>query len=1260
MLTILAAWIFFEVIDRREGSLQEIVLQRIGQEITGVDDSESILGNFLETRRIFMKNLKPKLARLLAAILVASSLTPSGMANAAPPAADTLESQEKTERFQDMDTSTASDAVNDQEALTQVSQTLKNDASGTCGDNLVWNLENGVLTISGTGSMKSSPWENRKAEIRSVVIENGVTNIVQNAFYGCGGITNVQIGNSVANIGRSAFGDCIGLVEMTIPGNVTVIEAQAFKNCRGLTNIEIEKGVVTIGSSAFADCGGLTSVTIPGSVTSVGYKAFYGCAGLTSAVIDSGVADIGESAFENCIGLNEITVPGSVTSIGEAAFRGCIGLKNAVIKSGVSKIEAYAFAGCAGLKKVEIENGLSTVGTAAFMDCGSLAEILLPGSLTEIGVSAFSGCESLTDITIPGSVTKIGNTAFQNCGGLKKVTIENGVENIGYRAFYNCGSLSRLTIPASVKSTGEEAFRNCGSLSLLTIKDGAGSIGDSAFSGCGSLKRVVLPGSITAIGQKVFQNCGGLRSVKIEDGITTIGQSAFEGCEGLRSLRIADSVTSIGVSAFNGCAGLMHLTIPKSVTSIGSLAFRGCGISELTIPGNVTGIGYRAFYQCGGLKRITIESGVTSIGEGAFQSCTGLKEAVIENSVTSIGESAFRDCIGLSDIVIPDSVTNIGELAFYSCDALANIYYEGDENGWQGIQIGRNNDPLAKAAIHYNSAGLPPFIYSNSIKVVLYIPCSEYLSIKNRPKDSQVVFNMTSGNLPKGVQLNPETGDIYGVPLETGEFIFGVEAVINGADTLRADITLTVEDNTDANVERISDSTFYEITKPVGEKTERGYLLTQFVDQELLSAGPADEFAGLWINGEKLISEEDYTIHVEEEGGTRLTIKGLTFKTKGKPGLNTIALEFTDGNSMEAAVAQNLIIEVEQTEEKPVESVTISPTDITMKIKEEQLLSVAITPGDAADKTVSWHSTNSDIAIVDDTGKVVAAAEGTAEIYCVSHNGNIESNHCRVTVTASGEPEKKLVESITISPSDLVLSVKSERTLSAAIYPADAADQTVTWHSTAPNIAAVDETGKVTAAAKGTAEIYCVSQDGRVESNHCTVKVVSSGSSGGGGGSSSGGGSGSGGSGGGSGSGSGGSSSGGSGGGPASNTSGSSTSTSSGNGMWINDARGWWYQKTDGTWPANTWYQIPYMGTLEWYYFDSQGYMVTGWLEHQGRWYYLNPMTDGTQGKMNVGWQQIDGKWYYFNELPDGSRGAMLTDTRIGGYYVNHDGVWIQ
>ena len=43
---------------------------------------------------------------------------------------------------------------------------------------------------------------------------------------------------------------------------------------------------------------------------------------------------------------------------------------------------------------------------------------------------------------------------------------------------------------------------------------------------------------------------------------------------------------------------------------------------------------------------------------------------------------------------------------------------------------------------------------------------------------------------------------------------------------------------------------------------------------------------------------------------------------------------------------------------------------------------------------------------------------------------------------------------------------------------------------------------------------------------------------------------------------------------------------------------------------------------------------------------------------MLTGWQLIDGKWYYLNETSDGTRGAKMTDTWIGEYYVNKDGVW--
>ena len=68
--------------------------------------------------------------------------------------------------------------------------------------------------------------------------------------------------------------------------------------------------------------------------------------------------------------------------------------------------------------------------------------------------------------------------------------------------------------------------------------------------------------------------------------------------------------------------------------------------------------------------------------------------------------------------------------------------------------------------------------------------------------------------------------------------------------------------------------------------------------------------------------------------------------------------------------------------------------------------------------------------------------------------------------------------------------------------------------------------------------------------------------------------------------------------------------------------------------------------------------MMTGWVLDGGRWYYLNPVSDGTQGRMLIGWQLIDGKWYYFNPVSDGTKGAMIVNAWIDTYYVDENGVW--
>ncbi|MGN1457449.1 MAG: leucine-rich repeat protein, partial [Acutalibacteraceae bacterium] len=89
----------------------------------------------------------------------------------------------------------------------------------------------------------------------------------------------------------------------TIPDSVTQIDDNAFKNCSGLTSITIPDSVTTIGEYAFSGCSGLTSITIPDSVTTIGEYAFSGCSGLTSITIPDSVTTIGEYAFSGCSGL---------------------------------------------------------------------------------------------------------------------------------------------------------------------------------------------------------------------------------------------------------------------------------------------------------------------------------------------------------------------------------------------------------------------------------------------------------------------------------------------------------------------------------------------------------------------------------------------------------------------------------------------------------------------------------------------------------------------------------------------------------------------------------------------------------------------------------------------------------------------------------------------------------------------------------------------------------------------------------------------
>lgn len=96
-------------------------------------------------------------------------------------------------------------------------------ASGTCGENLTWAFENGVLTIDGEGSMMDydaddAPWKNYRGDITSVVIKSGATTIGNSAFKGCNNIINVTVPETVTSIGTNAFTNCTSLTDVYYGG----------------------------------------------------------------------------------------------------------------------------------------------------------------------------------------------------------------------------------------------------------------------------------------------------------------------------------------------------------------------------------------------------------------------------------------------------------------------------------------------------------------------------------------------------------------------------------------------------------------------------------------------------------------------------------------------------------------------------------------------------------------------------------------------------------------------------------------------------------------------------------------------------------------------------------------------------------------------------------------------------------------------------------------------------------------------------------
>ncbi len=294
-------------------------------------------------------------------------------------------------------------------------------------DYVRWKLEDGILTLSGTGSTPdyhissgsygkepyviwakeaAPPWYERRSEITEIVIDDKVT-----------------------GIGTYAFAALPNLTKVTIGRELSVILDYAFVSCPKLEEIQFceDGALMFIGSNAFAYQDTITEITLPESLRTLAGDAF-DSSDLEKIHLPAGLEEIAGRFLPLCDLLTEITIPEGNTcytisdgalyteDLHELVRYPSVSGSVCVLPDDVNSIRDMAFSNCGNLESVYLPDGMTSLSNNTFYRCTALSYIRLPETLETLNGYAFQRCDKLCYPLIPASVTAIEEMVFNSSG----------------------------------------------------------------------------------------------------------------------------------------------------------------------------------------------------------------------------------------------------------------------------------------------------------------------------------------------------------------------------------------------------------------------------------------------------------------------------------------------------------------------------------------------------------------------------------------------------------------------------------------------------------------------------------------------------------------------------------------------------------------------------------------------------------------------------------------------------------------------------
>lgn len=728
---------------------------------------------------------------------------------------------------------------------------------------------------------------------------------------------------------------------------------------------------------------------------------------------------------------------------------------------------------------VEIEGSqyiVNEIGYRAFFNNKIIKSISLPESIKYIRDSAFAQCEILETINLPEGLIEIEQSAFRYCKLLSNPNFPSSIKNLGNAAYQYCHSINSLTIPNSIIYIGEKNFEYS-PISILILEDGEDNLelGDDILGTyCNQLY----------IGRD-------LTGAKLSPGAM------------LSSFNIGAPVTNLDWFDPSLTPELLQIvsnsTTPPSIGRFSQEQYDNIYVfvPESAMDAYANDQNWAFFNHISGLTKPADEYEISIIPE---QATINVGETLtVQCQVEPFIEAYLNMQISNNEVL---NMYNFGEVygaKAGEADVTATLLLNGKTATCHvtvlqpatSIRLNKTSLDLSKGESVKLLANIDPVDVSDSN--VAWTSSNE--AVATVGADGTVIavgggecdITATTHNgltatchvkvtvMPEGVSFDIDQSQIL-----VGESLT-ITPVFTPADATETTLTWSTSD---ANIATVSNGLVTGVnpgTVTITATTVNNLMATctVTVKQPVTSITLNPETATI-LKGETLTITATVLPENAEDKTLTWTSSNPTVATVNDGVVEALAQgeAIITATSANGITASSTITVIDKATE-----IVLDYYDIEVIAGNTFQLTATLLPEGCEPETLTWSSSHTSIATVDDNGLVTAVSPGTASITVMSSNG-LTAN-CTVYVLPV------LVETVTVTPYNVEAVEGTSVQLKAEVSPANATDTTVIWKSSNENVATVDEIGLVTIQSPGDAIVTATANDGGGAYGECNVTGVS-------------------------------------------------------------------------------------------------------------------------------------------------------------------------